>query len=91
MVRPKSNTPEGIEATKRWRETMAEKYGKDWHDMMVEIGRKGGKKTGVKKGFALDRNRARSAGAKGGAISSRQVSDKPSLESRRAKYYEAHK
>ena len=37
----------------------------------AEIGRKGGQVKGIKKGFALDLNRARLAGKKGGSISRR--------------------
>lgn len=36
-----------------------------------EIGRKGGRRTGVLKGFALNPELAKSAGAKGGRISRR--------------------
>lgn len=43
------------------------KYGKSFYAM---IGAKGGKKTGMK-GFALNRDLARAAGAKGGKISRR--------------------
>lgn len=43
------------------------KYGKSFYAM---IGAKGGKKTGMK-GFALNRELARAAGAKGGKISRR--------------------
>jgi general stress protein YciG len=43
------------------------KYGKAFYAM---IGAKGGKKTGMK-GFALNRDLARAAGAKGGKISRR--------------------
>lgn len=44
------------------------KYGKDFYK---NIGSLGGRKTGVKKGFALDPERAKRAGAKGGRISRR--------------------
>lgn len=49
------------------RKTIEEKYGKDfWR----EIGRKGGKATGMK-GFALNPKLASIAGSKGGKISTR--------------------
>jgi uncharacterized protein len=44
-----------------------ELYGKEFY---ARIGAIGGKKTGLK-GFALDRERARAAGQKGGRISRR--------------------
>ena len=43
------------------------RHGKDFY---ASIGAKGGKKTGMK-GFALNRELARAAGAKGGKISRR--------------------
>ena len=43
------------------------RHGKDFY---AQIGAKGGKKTGMK-GFALNRELARAAGAKGGKISRR--------------------
>jgi uncharacterized protein len=48
-------------------QTNKTKYGKAFYAM---IGAKGGKKTGMK-GFALNRDLARAAGAKGGKISRR--------------------
>jgi general stress protein YciG len=48
-------------------QTNKTKYGKSFYAM---IGAKGGKKTGMK-GFALNRDLARAAGAKGGKISRR--------------------
>lgn len=45
-----------------------EKYGDSFYRM---IGSKGGQKTGVKKGFALNHALAKEAGAKGGRASRR--------------------
>lgn len=53
----------------------------------VNIGKKGGE-SGHTGGFFGDPERAKIAGAKGGAISSRSE-DKPSLEERRKKWEEA--
>lgn len=77
MVRPKSTTPEGKIATERWRKTMEERYGKDgWHELMQECGRKGGiKPTDKPKGFAANRNLAKSSGRKGGSLSRRGKGD----------------
>lgn len=52
----------------KYRETMIKKYGsyEKFVESMREVGRKGGSKLGVKKGFALDRERAVEAGRKGG-------------------------
>jgi general stress protein YciG len=41
-------------------------------DHFRKIGAIGGSRTGIKKGFALNRERARTAGAKGGRISRRR-------------------
>lgn len=49
-------------------ETNKERHGKDFYK---KIGGKGGKATGVKKGFAANPELARKAGQKGGAISKR--------------------
>lgn len=48
-------------------ETNKARYGKDFYAIQ---GAKGGKKTGMK-GFALDHERARIAGKKGGTVSRR--------------------
>lgn len=48
--------------------TNKEKHGKDFYQ---RIGRKGGKKCGIKKGFALNPQLASIAGRKGGRISKR--------------------
>lgn len=50
------------------RNKIYELYGKDFY---VNAGRKGGKKVGVMKGFAVNRELAAEAGRKGGAISKR--------------------
>lgn len=50
------------------RETNKKKYGDNFYRM---IGSKGGQKTGIKKGFALNPALAKKAGAKGGKISRR--------------------
>ena len=50
------------------RKTNYERHGKDFYK---KIGQKGGKKTGILKGFALNRELARKAGKKGGSISRR--------------------
>jgi uncharacterized protein len=49
------------------RDTNKKKYGNDFYSKMGAIG---GKKTGIK-GFALNRELARTAGAKGGKLSRR--------------------
>ncbi len=54
----------GIKASK----TNKAKYGEDFYKIM---GKKGGQVTGVLKGFALDPERAKKAGQKGGKISRR--------------------
>lgn len=73
MARPKAGTEAGDRATKRWHETMLKRYGgtKGVRKKMQETGRIGGSRTGILKGFALDHERARSAGRKGGMISRR--------------------
>lgn len=84
MARPKAGTKEGDAASERWRQTMINKYGVDGvHRKMQEMGAKGGrngKGPGYKGGFASDevgedgltgKQRAKIAGAKGGAISRR--------------------
>ncbi|MDD3481173.1 MAG: KGG domain-containing protein [Patescibacteria group bacterium] len=49
-------------------DTNKKRYGKDFYK---KIGAKGGKKTGVKKGFAANPALAREAGKKGGKRSKR--------------------
>ena len=56
-----------IEGGRKASATNKTRYGKDFYAM---IGAKGGKKTGMK-GFALDRELARKAGASGGKKSRR--------------------
>lgn len=53
--------------------TMAQKLGGEdqARNYFREIGRKGGSVSGVKKGFALNRDLAKLAGKKGGTISRR--------------------
>ncbi len=73
MPRPKKDTPEGIAATKKWRETMTKKYGSITERQKI-IGAKGGKNgrgPDYKGGFASNSELARKAGAKGGSISKR--------------------
>lgn len=73
MARPKKNTKAGKIALKKWRKTMAERYG-DTSAYFAEIGRKGGQAgagpdyTG---GFAGSKDLARKAGAVGGTLSRR--------------------
>jgi general stress protein YciG len=64
MARAKSGTKEGDIASARWRETMTQKYG-DISKRMSEVGRLGGSKK-VAKGFAMNRDLAKAAGALGG-------------------------
>lgn len=84
MARPRSGTKEGAAASEKWRQTMIRKYGVEGaHKKMQEMGAKGGrngKGPGYKGGFASNevgedgltgRERAKIAGAKGGAISRR--------------------
>ena len=69
MVRPKKGEPGYEEANERWRATMKERYGeKGFHQMMVEMGKKGGA-NGHTGGFAANPILAVRAGRKGGFIS----------------------
>lgn len=74
MARPKKGTPEGDIALEKWKQTMINKYGENYKDIMKVIGAKGGKNgrgpnyTG---GFAGRPDIASSAGAKGGKKSRR--------------------
>lgn len=80
MARPAKGTAKGDQATIKWRNTMEQKYGKDWRQSkMAKIGAKGGH-NGSSGGFASDvvgddgltgRQRASIAGAKGGRIGKR--------------------
>lgn len=56
-----------LEGGKKCAETNKRRYGDDWY---AKIGAIGGRKTGMK-GFALNRELARTAGRKGGTISRR--------------------
>lgn len=74
MSRPKKDTPEGKRASEAWRKTMENKYG-SVTTKMREIGRIGGqsgKGPDYKGGFAASKERARLAGAIGGAKSKRK-------------------
>lgn len=73
MSRPKKGTKGAEEAVLRWRETMQREYGgaAGVHDMMSIIGAKGGRVTGVKKGFAANTALAREMGKTAGRISKR--------------------
>lgn len=71
MARPKSGTKEGEAASKKWKQTMLKKYGKDGlHRKMQEIGAEGGR-NGHTGGFAANRELASIAGRKGGLKSRR--------------------
>ena len=71
MARARKGTPEGDLATKYWRETMQERYGNP-SEFMRTIGAKGGKAPTTKpKGFAANKDLAKSAGRLGGLISRR--------------------
>lgn len=72
MARPKKGTKGAEEATRKWRETMLQKYGgeKGMHNRMQLIGSKGGQ-NGHTGGFAANPALARAAGVKGGRISRR--------------------
>lgn len=73
MTRPKKGEPGHELAVKRQRETMLKKYGSEEavRRHFIEMGRKGGKAKGIKKGFALSNALAKSAGAKAGEKSKR--------------------
>lgn len=81
MARPKRGTKGHLEAIKKWKETMLNKYGSQQalHEAMQIRGAKGGRQSNTG-GFASDkrgadgltgRERAAIAGAKGGSISRR--------------------
>ena len=57
--------------------SMIEKHGsyEGWCEWMRKNGSKGGKVTGIAKGFALNRELAREAGRKGGTNSKRRKGD----------------
>lgn len=72
MARPKANTKEGQEATRKWHETMLKRYGSE--EALKEAfriqGAKGGR-NGFTGGFYVNRELAKIAGKKGGSISKR--------------------
>lgn len=71
MPRPLIGTPAGDLATQRWRDTVSQKYGSPT-EFMTRIGAIGGSTpTDKAKGFAANRELARTAGAVGGSISRR--------------------
>lgn len=72
MSRQKKGEPGDERATQRLKQTLLKKYGSEEavHKHFVEMGRKGGIRGG-EKGFALDRERAKRAGTKGGEKSIR--------------------
>ena len=72
MSRPKSDTPEGERATRKWKETMLKKYGSEEavREAMSKIGTKGGK-VSCTKGFGTSHERASYYGRIGGKKSSR--------------------
>lgn len=61
-----------VEGGKLAAEKNMKRFGPDFY---AKIGAKGGARKGVVKGFAADRDRARWAGAKGGAKSRRGKAD----------------
>lgn len=75
MVRPKRGEPGHEEAVIKTRETMVKKLGGEEaaREFYRRIGRKGGQFCGAK-GFALNPEKARLAGAKGGRKSRRPIS-----------------
>lgn len=62
-----------VSGGKRAAATNRKQFGDDFYKI---IGSKGGQKKGVKKGFALNPDLARKAGAKGGRISKRGLAKK---------------
>jgi hypothetical protein len=79
MPRPKKGTPEGEAANARWRQTMIDKYGPNYKEVMRENGRKGGI-NGHTGGFASNHALAVKAGAKGGTNSRRGAAIWPQIE-----------
>lgn len=71
MPGTKAGTEAGKLATERWRKTMQERHG-DPSEFMKAMGAKGGSAPTTKpKGFAANKDLAKSAGALGGRISRR--------------------
>lgn len=73
MARMKKDETGHEKAVAKWRQTMLERYGGEdgVKKMMIENGRRGGKATGIKKGFAANPALASIAGRKAGKISKR--------------------
>ena len=73
MTRSKKGEPGHELAAKRQHETMLKHYGSEEavRRHFIEMGRKGGKVKGIKKGFALSNALAKSVGAKAGEKSKR--------------------
>lgn len=69
-MRGKKGTKSGDMASERWRDTMKEKHGENWREIMREQGKKGGKASS-NGGFYANRELAKTAGGKGGQRSSR--------------------
>lgn len=86
MAGYKKGTPGYELQQKKYRETMTSKFGSDEarREYYRQIGKKGGQ-NGNTGGFAKNSEKAREAGRKGGAISSR-AENKLSLDLRRAIY-----
>lgn len=89
MAGHRKGTPGYFAQQERYRQTMIEKFGSDEarKEYYREIAAKGGR-NGHTGGFASNPDKARVAGKKGGAISSRSKK-KISLEARREKYKES--
>lgn len=73
MARMKKDETGHEKAVAKWRQTMLERYGGEdgVKKMMIENGRRGGKATGIKKGFAANPALASIAGRIGGRKSRR--------------------
>lgn len=75
MSRPKKGEKGHEKAVNKWRETMIERYGKNWREHFKKIGSKGGKNgkgVNYRGGFASNPALASIAGAKGGRCSTRR-------------------
>lgn len=94
MPRPKKDTPEGREASRKWRETMEQRYGNitERQRIIGAMGGRNGKGPGYKGGFASNSEFAKKAGAKGGSKSRRGKSYKEQwekIENEALKLYES--
>lgn len=69
MARPKAGTEAGKRASEKWRKTMHEKYGANFHKIMQAQGAKGGRKS--KGGGFLNREFASKMGSIGGLLAKR--------------------